>query len=146
MLPSHSFKSAADHEEEALDELGKVGAWGAFIGKRLTQFQILCINIYRCAMPLYRSDREKQAEHWAERRREAVQMLNKQRDLRDKTLSSIRSAAREMIECTDKENMDQAAVIGLQQAERGLRNLSTVMRQAAQFWELMQVCHCCSQL
>lgn len=68
-----------------------------------------------------------------------MRLLEKQRDLREKTLSGIQKAAKEMIQCTDKQNMDQAAILGLQQAEQGLRSLSTVMRQAAQFWELMQV-------
>lgn len=43
-----SFRQAADHEEEALDELGRVGFWGGFIGKRsamIKQAKESCITL-----------------------------------------------------------------------------------------------------
>lgn len=67
-------------------------------------------------------------------------MLDRQRESRQKALAAIGDAAKKLIDCSqEKGNMKEAAVEALHQAEAGLRSLSTVMRQAAQFWKHMEV-------
>ena len=75
-----------------------------------------------------------------EQRKEALQIIDKQRELRQQVLADIGEAAKKLIDCSEeKENVDKAAVEALHQAEKGLRNLSIIMRQAANFWKYMEV-------
>lgn len=75
-----------------------------------------------------------------EQRKEALKIVDEQRQIRQKVLADIGEAAKKLINCSEeKENMDRAAVEALHQAEAGLRSLSIVMRQAAVFWKHMEV-------
>lgn len=75
-----------------------------------------------------------------EQRKEALKIVDKQQEIRQKVLADIGEAAKKLIDCSEeKENMDKAAVEALHQAEAGLRSLSIVMRQAANFWKHMEV-------
>ena len=75
-----------------------------------------------------------------EQQKEALQIIDKQREVRQKVLFDMGEAAKKLIDCSEeKENMDKAAVEALHQAEAGLRSLSIIMRQAANFWKHMEV-------
>lgn len=83
---------------------------------------------------------ERHADEWKEEKKEALKLLEKQREERKKVLDEIGKAAKVLIECSqDKQNIKEAAVAGLNQAEKGLKYLSTVMRDAAIFWTAMEV-------
>ena len=67
-------------------------------------------------------------------------MLDEQRKSRMKAMDDIKKAAEILIDCSqEKQNVSEAAVAALNQAEAGLRSLSVVMRQAALFWKHMEV-------
>lgn len=60
--------------------------------------------------------------------------------MRQEALDAIKNAALSLIDCSEeKQNVSEAAVQALHQTEAGLRSLSIVMRQAAQFWKHMEV-------
>ena len=87
-----------------------------------------------------RKAHEKRADEMKEQRKEALKVMDQQREVRQKVLADIGEAAKKLINCSEeKENMDIAAVEALHQAEAGLRSLSIVMRQAAVFWKHMEV-------
>ena len=88
----------------------------------------------------FRGAYEKKANEKREQRKEALKLLDEERASREKALDAIGEAAKTLIACSeDKENVSEAAVAALTQAEAGLRSLSIVMRQAAQFWKHMEV-------
>ena len=94
----------------------------------------------RALVIICRRAHEKRADAMNEQRKEALEIMDQQCEIRQKVLADIGEAAKKLINCSEeKENMDIAAVEALHQAELGLRSLSLVMRQAAVFWKHMEV-------
>lgn len=86
---------------------------------------------------------EKMAERRKANRCEALELANKQREIRSSALQKLTEFACTLAECTDEREMADAAVGALHQAMLGLRQLSAIMMQAAVFWQQMQD-HCLS--
>lgn len=83
----------------------------------------------------------KTAQQWKEKRIEALEKENKFRKLRHEALDRMTTFATKMKNCTTEANMAEAATNALHEAITALKELSTVMMQAVQFWEQMQQ-HC----
>ena len=84
---------------------------------------------------------EKQAQHWKERRIEALKKENEFRQQRYEALNRMTTFASKIKDCQTEENMAEAAAEALHEAIGALKELSAVLMQAAQFWKQMQD-HC----
>lgn len=84
---------------------------------------------------------EKKAQHWKEKRIEALKKENEFRKQRYEALKKMTNFASMIKDCQTEENMAEAAENALHQAIGALKELSAVMLQAVQFWKQMQD-HC----
>ena len=84
---------------------------------------------------------EIKADQIREKRCAALETANEQRELRHSALQKFTEFAATLVECKSQRNLADAAVPALHEAMRGLKQLSTVMMQAAIFWQQMQQ-HC----
>ena len=84
---------------------------------------------------------EKQAQHWKERRIEALKKENEFRQQRYEALNRMTTFASKIKDCQTEKNMAEAAADALHEAIGALKELSAVLMQAAQFWKQMQD-HC----
>ena len=84
---------------------------------------------------------EKQAQHWKEKRIDALKKENEFHQQHYEALSRMTSLASKIKDCQTEANMAGAAADELHEAIEAVKKLSVVMMQAALFWKQMQD-HC----
>ena len=84
---------------------------------------------------------KQKAQHWKEKRIEALEKEKEFRKQRYEALDRMTIFAARMKDCTTQANMAEAATNALHEAISALKELSAVMMRAAQFWEQMRD-HC----
>ena len=84
---------------------------------------------------------KQKAQHWKEKRIEALEKENQFRKMRYEALERMTTFAAKMKDCSTQAKMAEAATSALHEAITALKELSAVMMQAAQFWKQMQE-HC----
>ena len=84
---------------------------------------------------------KQKAQHWKEKRIEALEKEKEFRKQRYQALDRMTVFASKIKDCSTAQNMAEAATNALHEAISALKELSAVMMQAAQFWKQMQD-HC----
>ncbi len=118
-------------EDKAVAHIGEIGFLRELVNYLAEKYEIMD-EVFSIDGP------EKKAEAIRNQRLEALEAEEAIRDKRHEAIVKMSSFAVKIKQCRTEENMAECAVDALHHAAGALKHLSSVMRKAAQFWQLMQ--------